>query len=73
MDNFCFVHFKSYIRKVNDETAVLILGLNDESDFNIFQKRIKRKYRKTIVKSFKKIKDLDKETFMTRGFVIAND
>lgn len=62
-----------YIRKVNDETAVLILGLNDESDFNIFQKRIKRKYRKTIVKSFKKIKDLDKETFMTRGFVIAND
>lgn len=62
-----------YVRKVDDNVAILILGLNETSKLNTFMKRIKQKYGKTVVKNIEEVRELDKETFMTRGFVIVNE
>lgn len=62
-----------YVRKVDEERAVMIVGLNESSKINTFLKRIKRKYGRTVINNIEKKRELDKDTFMTRGFVIVND
>ena len=61
-----------YIKKVDDKTGLLILGLNEASKLDTFMKRIKQKYMKTVVERIDKTKELDKDMFMTRGFRVIN-
>ena len=61
-----------YIKKVDDKTGLLILGLNEASKLDTFMKRIKQKYMKTVVERIDKTKELDKDMFMTRSFIVVD-